>query len=176
MEDIDKNIIALMSIDEAINYCSIDKNKLKLCLKREYWVSFFNNHDLVLPKKNFKSLEDIKDTYDKLKAMQLKDKLMKIIPDNYISIQTPYESLSVYLKLMTDSGMNIGDWHEDMVDKNLSEYKLIVDRIEIDGEIDTMWFYFKNNKAAIFFSYNRKQLENFLFNGIYNELLYINKI
>jgi hypothetical protein len=179
MEDIDTILVTNMEMEEIINYCSTDKNKLKSCLTRKFWLPFFNKHNLVLPTIKFKSLEDVIDQYEKSKAMKLKNELMDVIPDNYININTNHNlTLTDYLRLMSDSGMMITDWKEDVSNKNITSDTVIVDHIEIDGELENIWLYLQDEKYkyTIFFDYNVKQLENFLYNGFYNDMLYVRKI
>lgn len=179
-DDIDTIIVGHMSMDDIMAYCSTHKNKTKKCLTRAFWLPFFDNHGLILPKNiKFKSLEDVLDQYQQSKAMKLKDELMDVIPDNYISINTNHDlSLSDYLRLMSDSGMVINDWKEDISDKSIRADSTLVDHIEIDGEIDDIWLYLQvgKHRYSINVSYNQKQLENFLYNGFYNDMLYVRKI
>jgi len=182
MEDVDTVIVTNFNdINDIINYCSINKNKVKTCLTKKFWLPFFEKEGLELNVVKFKSLNHVKEKYDEAKAMKLKNELIKIIPNNYISLATAGDlKFANYLKLLRDSGFMINDWKEDLTDKNVDEKRLIVDHIEIDGEIDTMWLYLYNpvngKMMTIFFNYNGKQLENFLYNGIYNDMLFSRKI
>lgn len=157
MEDIQIHIFENMDdIDTMIDYCSQNKAILKKCMTPSFWRSFFIKHDLEMPRK-ITSLDQVKEIYKRGQATKLKDDYLK----SY-AILNPKNNYNFndYVQLLNDCGIVYNGRNQ------------IIESIDIDYENYMIILLLTNNVMYNeFIDASHTQIDNFLFNLFYNDMV-----
>ncbi len=158
MEDIQIHVFEnIDDIDTMIDYCSQNKVIYKKCMTTSFWRSFFIKHDLEMPKK-ITSLDQVKEIYKRAQATKLKDEYLK----SYATLN-PKNNFDDYLQLLHDCGIVYNGKNKKIESIDIDYTNNMIIFLMTDLSHNTIY-----NE---FIDASQSQIENFLFNLFYNDMV-----